>query len=124
MNDYIEINPADITVPPGRRALDEARLDGLAKDMDVRGLDHPVTVYRTESGKVTLAAGGHRLAAALRLGWPLIGCHVIEEDDAWIAEISENLHRAELSTADRADQFKKWAEYYATVSDAVSVTVA
>jgi len=66
---------------------------------------------RIVDGKPRLVFGRHRLAAAKKLDWPKIDCQVIEADDlqAEMIEIAENLHRAELSVLERAEQIARWA---------------
>ena len=55
-------------------------------------------------------AGQHRLEAAKYLGWSDIECVYVEMDDraARMWEISENLHRAELTTLERDEQINEW----------------
>lgn len=57
-----------------------------------------------------LIAGRHRLEAARRLGWEEIDAYVFEGDerDARLWEIAENLHRAELTVQERADNIAEW----------------
>jgi ParB-like nuclease domain len=57
------------------------------------------------------ASGGHRLAAVKRLGLEYIECFVVEnesDDQARLWEIAENLHRAELTALERAEQIAEW----------------
>ena len=59
-----------------------------------------------------LIAGGHRLAAIKTLGQETIECFVVEGDDqrARLWEISENLHRTDLTRLERAEQIAEWIE--------------
>ncbi len=65
-------------------------------------------------GGVTIqpVAGHHRLAAAKKLGWDEIPCFIIEGDNltAEMWEISENLHRADLSKEQRDEYIRRYAE--------------
>jgi ParB family chromosome partitioning protein len=60
----------------------------------------------------TLVAGRHRLAACQRLGWDEIDASIVQMDDRerrmW--EISENLHRGELSVLERAQHIDEWVK--------------
>jgi hypothetical protein len=62
-------------------------------------------------GNFVLISGAHRLAAAKKLGWGKIECVVYRdesEDTARLWEIAENLHRAELTATERAENIAEW----------------
>jgi ParB/RepB/Spo0J family partition protein len=75
----------------------------IAESMKEIGLLNPVHVRVTDSG-FELCAGNHRYEAAVSLGWDSIDAVVEDFDDldAELVMIDENLCRAELSAADRA----------------------
>lgn len=103
-----------ITVPAGRRALDEGAVKALAESIARMGLKTPITVWGDER-HLELVAGGHRLAAAKTLGWDEIDCFVMDSDrvsreEAEMWEISENLHRADLTKEQRDIQIRRYAE--------------
>lgn len=113
------LNPAiekllidDITIPSDRRAIDAATVDALAASMDKIGLKTPITIRSNSEAMAILVAGGHRLAAAKKLGWEYIDCFVMDctEDEAEMWEISENLHRAGLTKEQRDQQIRRFAE--------------
>ena len=114
-NPLIEkIDIAGITVPPGRRPLDEGAVKAMADSMAKMGLKTPITVWGDEH-RLELVAGGHRLAAAQSLGWDEIDCFIMDADtvtreEAEMWEISENLHRAELTVMERSQQVARWVE--------------
>lgn len=89
------IERAGLQSPPAVRILDKMVIDGEEEG------SVPVLVY-----------GHHRLEAAKRLGWRWIICLVLDVDDvdAELAEISENLHRAELTALERDEQLARWIE--------------
>ena len=92
-----EIAIADITTPPSKREINEEAVEGLMASMTKLGLQTPITVYLDEmTGQPILSVGGHRLEAARRLG------------RMW--EISENLHRADLTALERDEQIAEWIE--------------
>lgn len=103
---YVE----NIKVPEHRaRGLDEAAVAHLAESMTRLGLQTPLTV-RQDDEWPTLVAGLHRLKAAERLGWEKVEVIYLEGDerDARLWEISENLHRADLSAIERAEHIDEW----------------
>lgn len=103
--DLFQINPAQIQVIDRLRALDPDYVELLAASMDANGLRTPIQVtVPDDEGKCRLIAGGHRLAAALQLGWPTIAAVPLagNEVEREIAEIEENLIRRELTVMDHA----------------------
>ncbi|MGY3605139.1 MULTISPECIES: ParB/RepB/Spo0J family partition protein [unclassified Bradyrhizobium] len=101
-----------IEVLEGRRDLTEENIEGLVESMGSVGLQSPICVRPGQDGGYILVTGRHRLEAARRVGWAKIGCVIVacDEIDAQLLEISENLHRAELSALERAEQIAKWVE--------------
>ena len=100
-----------ITIGSSRRAIDGATVDALAASMEKIGLKTPITIRSNDDTMAILVAGAHRLEAAKRLGWDKIDCFVLNctEDEAEMWEISENLHRAELTVLQRSEQIARWA---------------
>ncbi|MHC2292970.1 ParB/RepB/Spo0J family partition protein [Bradyrhizobium barranii subsp. barranii] len=87
------------------RALQPGGVDALAESMKRNGLLHPITVRKRPGRGYYVIAGAHRLAAARKLKWKTIECIYLKDcndDTAKLAEIDENLMRAELSPAERA----------------------
>lgn len=103
------ISISEIELPKGRRDIRPEAVGDLARSMQQIGLLSPIGV-RVVDGKARLVYGGHRLEAARKLGWDTIDCHLIEADDrqARMAEIAENLHRAELTALERSEQVAEW----------------
>jgi ParB family transcriptional regulator, chromosome partitioning protein len=100
-----------IAIKPERlRSLQPEKVAELAASMAKLGQLQPIIVRpvgKTGSGNgYWLIAGRHRLEAAKQLKWPAILATVLENvkaDTAELIEIDENLIRAELSPAERAD---------------------
>ena len=70
-----------------------------------------------------LVAGRHRLEAAKRLKWPMIRALVLENaDEAELAEIDENLIRADLSPAERALHVSRRKDLYEKVAPSPSAS--
>jgi ParB family chromosome partitioning protein len=63
--------------------------------------------------KLLFRAGLHRLEAAKRLGWPSIPSRFLECDaqiEGRLVEVTENLHRAELTVQERSEHIARWLE--------------
>jgi ParB-like chromosome segregation protein Spo0J len=102
----------NVKVPEQRaRGLDPVAVTRLAESMAELGLQTPITV-RDDGEWPVLVAGLHRLKAAEHLGWEKIDAIYLEGDerDARLWEISENLHRADLSAVERAEHIDEWRQ--------------
>lgn len=95
----------------GGRKLDAATVSTLKDSMAAIGLLSPIVVTHavrndgpTKVDTYSIVAGRHRVEAARELGWTEIDAIVLELDaqHAELCEIDENLARAELSPAQRA----------------------
>lgn len=103
----------------GLTPLDPERIAAIAKSIEEVGLINPVTVQRRE-GMPFVVAGRHRLAAMARLGWHEAPCIIIQPSDdvrkptveAQLAEIDENLVRADLTPAQREALIARRKELY------------
>lgn len=102
----------EITVLDRHRPVDMDAVRALAASMKQIGLRTPITIRSPSESDCFLVAGRHRLEAARLLGWEKIDCFVLDcsEDEAEMWEISENLHRAELTVVQRSEQVARWAE--------------
>jgi ParB family chromosome partitioning protein len=100
-----DIGLSGIAVLPTRmRSLRPEVVDALAKSMKKQGLLQPIILRKAATG-FYLVAGHHRYQAAKKLKWEAIRAQIFaewEEDEALLAEIDENLIRADLSPAERA----------------------
>lgn len=103
-----------IIVPARLRAIDAAWVEVLASSFSERGQQEAI-LLRQKGDQTLLVAGAHRLEAARSLGWTEIeakNCGEIDDDDARLAEIDENLIRRELSALDRAIFLSERAAIY------------
>jgi hypothetical protein len=109
---------ASIHVPVDRfrNRIDEDSIQHLMDSISRIGLRHPIsirTAYQSEPDDCWyVVAGAHRLEACKRLGWSAVECEIFDgtHDEAEMWEISENLHRAELTEIERADQLVRWMQ--------------
>lgn len=113
-----------VAVLAGRRPINPDAVGTLASSIAAIGLQTPITVRIVEEfvdsdgvvvgGQPVLVTGAHRLAAVKSLGWEKVDAYVMDDDaseiDAEMWEISENLHRAELSTLERSEQVARWVK--------------
>jgi N6-adenosine-specific RNA methylase IME4 len=104
-----DIGLGDIAVLPGRlRGLQPKVVEALAVSMQQQGLLQPIILRPAEStgpAAYYLVAGHHRYEAARKLKWEAIAGKILpaaKADEALLAEIDENLLRAELSPAERS----------------------
>jgi len=105
----ISIN--EIVVPQNRaRGFNPDRIDELKDSIMAVGLLQPVVI----NSQNILIAGLHRLEACKALGWTEIDCIVkdLQELDAELAEIDENLVRNELTVLERAELLKRRKDIY------------
>jgi ParB-like chromosome segregation protein Spo0J len=105
-SEWLALN--DIEVGERKRPLNEANVQCLMASIKEIGLQAPITVMERRDergGEYFLVAGLHRLEALRRLGEEGATCILLPDDEevAELWEIDENLARAELSDAQRAD---------------------
>lgn len=103
----VRIPLGDIDTSNRLRPIDEDQATLIAASFGARGQDAPITVRpapKRARKPWVLVAGGHRCRAAAILEWSDIDAIVREmtADQARMAEIDENLYRADLSDLDRA----------------------
>ncbi len=89
---------------------EDADIDDLAKSIAEQGLLSPITVVRQPDGKYDLIIGQRRYLACKKLGWtkiPAIIRDTMEETDAVVLSLIENVHRADVSPIDKARAYEK-----------------
>jgi ParB family transcriptional regulator, chromosome partitioning protein len=108
------VSVADIIVMPPRRQVDTTTVTALAESIAQVGLLNPITVREGDPTNFILITGLHRLEAFRQLERDSIPAFILPASttgtEARMMEISENLHRAELTEMERADQIAKWIE--------------
>jgi ParB/RepB/Spo0J family partition protein len=99
-----------IRVRGARRPLDRERVKSLGASIEELGLLNPITITLDDGSKdYWLVAGRHRLAAVTGIGWKEVPAIILDCGDLLcdLAEIDENLCRAELTPAQRAEATAK-----------------
>lgn len=112
------IEIADIKIKGKRRALDPTEVKKLMESISALGFKTPITVWsvKRDAGwgktktELVLVSGWHRLEAMKQLGETTIPCIIMQGDerDARMWEISENLHRADLTPLQYDQQVVEW----------------
>lgn len=104
------LNPKSIKLLKGnRQGRDAQRYEQMKRSMDTHGLINPVLVREDPHAKdrYLCIAGEQRIHAAIDLGWPQIAARVIPDPgdaDARDLQLIENLHRADLTPWEEAEQ--------------------
>ncbi len=102
-----------ITIPADHRPIDPTAIPGLVESIAKVGLRTPISVRLLSEApcKVVLVAGRHRLAAHQALGLAHIECVFV--NDPLLARLvtrTENLHRADLTAQQKAEELAAWIE--------------
>lgn len=121
MNDIqLPLAIEEIIIGEGRREVNAAAVKRLAESIEKVGLRHPITV-RERGDKYQLIAGMHRIEACKRLGRDFVPATIVKmtNDDARLWEISENLHRADLSKIERDENVAEWIKITDRISSQV-----
>lgn len=102
---------AEIEVPETARSCHPDTVTNLARSIADIGLQTPPTVVQRD-GRYVLVAGRHRIEALKSLSVEHVPVRLVEMDDvdARMWAISENLHRAELTELQRDEQIAEYAD--------------
>ena len=109
-----EIDIDRIDIVPGRNLREHFDTTDLEQSMDSIGLLHPVQIVVVD-GQYVCNAGERRLRAARKLGWTRITANILEgidEVDAELAAIDENIVRKDLAGAILDKALKRRKELY------------
>jgi uncharacterized ParB-like nuclease family protein len=116
MSTGTKIRVVDIIVAPARmRKLRADVVDSLAESISAQGLLQPIVLRPRGTTNYWLVAGHHRLEAVRQCGHDRIRAVILDgldADQALLAEIDENLVRADLSPAERALHVGRRKEIY------------
>lgn len=109
----ISVPIASILIGPRMRVLDSSKVEELVDSIRKVGLLVPISVWieKTSDPRTYLVAGHHRLEAIKNLGRNGIDAIVVDRKnfmECKLLEITENLHRAELTALERADHIAEW----------------
>jgi len=94
---------------------EDTSLDDLANSIKEKGLLNPIIVQKKDDGTYDLIAGQRRFLACKKIGWdtiPAIIREKMDDTDATIISLIENVHRADMSPIDKAKAYQKIYEKY------------
>lgn len=94
---------------------EDSSLDDLANSIKEKGLLNPIIVMKKEDGAYDLIAGQRRFLACKKLGWLNISAIIrdkMDDADATVLSLIENVHRADMNPIDKAKAYKKIYEKY------------
>jgi len=99
------------------RDIDEGQAEAIAASISEHGLINPISIRSTpasKGGSYTIIAGAHRYRALQLLDFADTECFVfkVRAEEAQLLELTENLHRNELSALDRAAFVNKYREIF------------
>jgi len=110
MNNFQNIPISRIKVDGDRRKVDAGKVAEIAESIEQVGLINPITVLKDRK-KYRLLSGQHRLAAFRELlGRKTIPCYVLsrlDDLDAALVEIDENLVRNDLNVLEQGEHLIK-----------------
>jgi len=107
----VELRIDEIEIPETSRPCNATAVVDLKRSIEQIGLQSAPTVVERD-GRYVLVAGRHRLEALKLLHRETVRVRVVDLDDleARLWTISENLHRAELTASQRAEQIVEWVK--------------
>lgn len=115
----IRMSLINVSLLNTRKDLDagseDTSLDDLANSIREKGLLSPITVRKKEDGSYDLIAGQRRFLACKKLGWDTISAIIrekMDDTDATIISLIENVHRADMNPIDKAKAYQKIYEKY------------
>jgi ParB family chromosome partitioning protein len=100
--------------------IEDASLEDLANSIREKGLLNPITVMRVKNGKYDLVAGQRRFLACKKIGFQTIPAIIrddLNETDATILSLIENVQRADMNPMDKAKAYQKIFEKYSPVEN-------
>jgi len=109
-----------------RQEVDPQELKELAQSLKDKGFIQPIVVRKKAPGDYEIVAGGRRYAAAKSLGLKEIPAIIKELDDrdAFVYAIVENLQRKNLNPIEEAEAFKRLMEEFSFSLEDVAQFVA
>lgn len=115
----IELNKINVSGFNTRKDLnagtEDASLNDLANSIKEKGLLNPIMVMEKAGGKYELIVGQRRFLACRKLGWKTIPAIIrdkLDDTDATILSLIENVHRADMSPIDKARAYRKIYKKY------------
>jgi ParB family transcriptional regulator, chromosome partitioning protein len=111
-----------------RTAVDDARLDDLAKSIKANGIIQPIVVRRIEQGRYQIIAGERRWRAAQRAGLvkvPIVVKDIAATEKKRFLEMAliENIQRQELNPIEEAQAYQRLLSEFALRQEDIATQV-
>lgn len=108
----LDISLLDANPAQPRQLFDETRLAELASSIRKNGLLEPIVV-RPVADRYVVVAGERRRRACLRADIAVVDCRILDinEVDAYVLAIAENLNRADMTIMEEARAFDQLRRY-------------
>lgn len=106
---YLPLNKLRPALYQPRQEMDKKELDELAQSIKERGFIQPIVVRKREGGSYEVVAGERRYHAAKSLGLKEIPTMVkdLDDRDAFVLAIVENLQRKDLDPIEEAMAYRR-----------------
>ncbi|MFH1607218.1 MAG: ParB/RepB/Spo0J family partition protein [Nanoarchaeota archaeon] len=115
----IELSKIKVSDYNTRKDLDsgteDSSLNDLANSIKEKGLLNPIMIMKQDDGTYEVVAGQRRYLACKRLGWNKISAIIrdkMDDADATVLSLIENVHRADMGPIDKAKAYQKIYEKY------------
>ena len=116
----IETDKIKIVYSQPRENISGPEFDELLNSIASHGLLEPIVVKESDNGYYNLICGERRLAAFKQLGLKTIAANIrndINEEDIFIIQIIENLHRKDLEPIELAKSYRRLLDKDRTIRD-------
>src|SRR5258707_648766 len=104
---------------------EDSTIAELAASIRERGLISPLLVRPAPDGRYEVVAGQRRLLACQQIGLDPVSCLVhdgLDDADAVVLSLIENVHRADMSPLDKAQALKALYDRYHSYEQVARVT--
>lgn len=115
----IELSKIKISDYNTRKDLDsgteDSSLDDLANSIKEKGLLNPIIIMKKDDGTYEVVAGQRRYLACKKLGMDKISAIIrdkMDDADATVLSLIENVHRADMGPIDKAKAYQKIYDKY------------
>ncbi len=97
-----------------RKSMDDYELRLLAQSISAQGMIEPLPIRKNDYGKYELISGERRLRAAKMAGLRRVPCvlHKMDEPQAAISAVAENMQRSSVDMFDEAEAIAKIVSFY------------
>jgi ParB family chromosome partitioning protein len=111
---YLSLNKIKASQYQPRQEIGEKELAELSQSIREKGIIQPIVVRRIGDDSYEIVAGGRRFQAAKSLGLKEIPTIIrdLDDKDALIFAVIENLQRKDLNAVEEAEAFKRLIEEF------------